>query len=127
MTTTSKLTRSESERMIAGVCGGLGAYFGLDPTVVRLLFLLGTIFFGGGIVLYVALWIVVPRESSADLPSEAVVRENVAEGRQAVERAARSLGDEINRAFGRSDHPATPPDEAAPTSESEAASTTSGG
>ena len=55
-----RLFRSRKERMIAGVCGGLGEYFGIDPTWVRLLFIL--FFFAGGaaLLLYVVLWIIVP-------------------------------------------------------------------
>jgi phage shock protein PspC (stress-responsive transcriptional regulator) len=39
-----RLTRSRTERMIGGVCGGLGAYLEIDPTLVRLLFVLGLLF-----------------------------------------------------------------------------------
>lgn len=62
-----KLKRSRSESMIAGVCGGLGDYFGLDPTVVRLVFVLLALLGGPGLVLYVILWIVMPRQL-ADTP-----------------------------------------------------------
>lgn len=62
-----KLKRSRSESMIAGVCGGLGDYFGLDPTVVRLVFVLLALLGGPGVVLYVILWIVMPRQP-ADTP-----------------------------------------------------------
>jgi len=63
-TETKQLTRSKSNRMIAGVCAGLGEYLGIDPTVVRLLFVLG--FFGlhGGLVLaYLIMAIVVPEQT----------------------------------------------------------------
>ena len=57
------LRRSVVNRSIAGVCGGLGEYFGLDPTVVRVAYTLGSIFFGalaGGVVLYLVLWALIP-------------------------------------------------------------------
>lgn len=63
-TETKKLTRSKSNRMIAGVCAGLGEYLGMDPTVVRLLFVLA--FFGlhGGLLLaYLIMAIVVPEQT----------------------------------------------------------------
>jgi len=63
-TETKQLTRSKGNRMIAGVCAGLGEYLGIDPTVVRLLFVLG--FFGlhGGLVLaYLIMAIVVPEQN----------------------------------------------------------------
>lgn len=57
-----KLYRSKDDRMIWGVCGGLGKYFGVDPTLVRLIAVL-TLFFGGaGIIIYIILAIVVPLE-----------------------------------------------------------------
>jgi phage shock protein C len=62
-----QLTRSKSNRMIAGVCAGLGEYLGIDPTIVRLLFVLG-FFMGlhGGIVLiYLIMAIVTPEENTA--------------------------------------------------------------
>jgi phage shock protein PspC (stress-responsive transcriptional regulator) len=56
-----QLTRSESDKRIAGVCGGLAEYFDVDPTLIRILFV-ASIFFGGlGILLYIVLWIVLPR------------------------------------------------------------------
>lgn len=57
-----KLYRSRSERSIAGVCGGLAAYFDADPTMIRLLMLLLILFGGLSIWAYVILWIVIPEE-----------------------------------------------------------------
>jgi len=56
-----QLTRSLSNRMIAGVCAGLGEYLNIDPTVVRLLFILGFFLTGPGILIaYLIMAIVVP-------------------------------------------------------------------
>ena len=57
-----KLYRSRTERSIAGICGGLAAYFGADPTMIRLLTLLLILFGGLSIWAYIILWIVVPEE-----------------------------------------------------------------
>ncbi len=56
-----QLTRSE-DRMVAGVAGGLGEYLSIDPTVVRILFVLLTLLGGGllGILVYIVLWIIMP-------------------------------------------------------------------
>jgi phage shock protein PspC (stress-responsive transcriptional regulator) len=62
LSTTSDWVRSDSERMIAGVCGGLANVLGLPTAVVRLAFVLGA-FFGWGIVIYLVLWIVMPLET----------------------------------------------------------------
>jgi phage shock protein PspC (stress-responsive transcriptional regulator) len=48
--------------MIVGVCGGLAKYFDIDPTIVRVLFVVSIFIGGGGIIAYIILWIVVPEE-----------------------------------------------------------------
>ena len=58
--TYKRLTRSLANKKIAGVCGGLGEYFIIDPTIVRVLFLFLLLFGGGGLLLYIILWIIVP-------------------------------------------------------------------
>jgi phage shock protein C len=58
-----KLYRSETNRMLAGVCGGLADYFNIDVTLIRILFVVLAVFGGSGIVLYGAMWLLVPEES----------------------------------------------------------------
>ena len=63
MNTDKKLTRSLSDRMFAGVCAGLAEYLGMDPTVIRLIFVLLTFVSGPGILLaYLIMMIIVPEE-----------------------------------------------------------------
>jgi phage shock protein PspC (stress-responsive transcriptional regulator) len=57
-----KLRRSSSDKMIAGVCGGLGKYFGLDSTILRLVFVLLLIFAGTGLLAYLIMWLVIPQD-----------------------------------------------------------------
>ena len=58
-----KLYRSTKDRWIGGVCGGLGEYFKLDPTLVRIIFILIALFMmGGGILIYLILWLIIPQE-----------------------------------------------------------------
>lgn len=57
-----KLYRSRRVRVFGGIAGGLAQYFNLDPTLVRVLFVVVTILHGFGILLYIILWIVVPEE-----------------------------------------------------------------
>jgi phage shock protein C len=64
------LYRSRDDRMLAGVCGGIGEYFAVDPTLVRLLFVLLAVFTGVGVLAYIVLWIVVPEEGSRPLYEE---------------------------------------------------------
>ena len=66
-----KLYRSQDDRMIAGICGGLGEYFAVDSTLVRLLFVFGAIFTGSALFwAYIVMLIVVPE---APLASQAIV------------------------------------------------------
>jgi phage shock protein C len=62
MAETRKLYRSRTNRQVAGVCGGLAEYFSIDATLIRVLFVVLAVLGGSGIVLYLALWIIVPRE-----------------------------------------------------------------
>lgn len=64
MSTHPPLRRSRSNRMIAGVVGGLADYFGLDPSLLRVIYVLVSIFSVAfpGILVYIILWIVVPEE-----------------------------------------------------------------
>lgn len=57
-----RLTRSNSNKVLCGVCGGVGEYLGLDPTVVRLLFILFAFMAGGGILTYFIMAIIMPDE-----------------------------------------------------------------
>ena len=58
-----KLYRSRNNRMIIGVCAGLADFFGIDPTIVRLLFAVGALLgFGSFILIYLVIFIVVPEE-----------------------------------------------------------------
>ena len=65
MAETRKLYRSRSNRKVAGVCGGLAEYFNLDATLIRILFVVLAVLGGSGLVLYLAMWIIVPKEPSA--------------------------------------------------------------
>ena len=65
MNTTRPLRRSRHNRMIAGVVGGLADHFGLDPGLLRVIYVLVSIFSAAfpGILVYILLWILVPQES----------------------------------------------------------------
>lgn len=64
------LYRSRDSRMLAGVCGGLARYFGIDATIVRLLWVALTFAGAAGIIIYLVMWAVVPEEP---LPQDQVV------------------------------------------------------
>ncbi|EAD8870471.1 PspC domain-containing protein [Listeria monocytogenes] len=56
-----KLYKSSSQKMIAGVCGGIAEYFGIEVTIVRLVWVAATLFFGSGILLYFLAAIIIPK------------------------------------------------------------------
>ena len=65
MDPTRKLYRSRTNRKLAGVCGGLADYFTLDPTLIRVLFVVLAVLGGSGILIYLAMWIIVPNQPEA--------------------------------------------------------------
>jgi phage shock protein PspC (stress-responsive transcriptional regulator) len=60
-----RLYRSTTDKKIAGVCGGLGEYFDIDPTLIRILWLILVLFAGTGLLAYIICWIVIPEKSAA--------------------------------------------------------------
>ena len=60
-----ELKRSRTNRMIAGVCGGIGEYLAIDPNVIRLIWVVVTVFTAGtGILAYLLAWLIIPEEES---------------------------------------------------------------
>lgn len=56
-----KVHRSRTDRKLAGVCGGLAEYFGIDATILRIVLVAATLFgFGSGALLYLICWLVIP-------------------------------------------------------------------
>jgi phage shock protein C len=91
-----RLTRSSSDRMIAGVCGGLAKYFAVDPVLVRLIFVLVSLTSGIGILLYPVLWVLMPKSGSVG-PQEEFFPQDSEEWRRRVQ----SFGQEAAE-FGQS-------------------------
>jgi len=73
----ARLMRSETNKMFAGVCGGIATYLGIDAVFVRLAFILLIFASGIGILLYLILMILMPSESNLDSPSSQVIQNNV--------------------------------------------------
>ncbi|HTF24043.1 MAG TPA: PspC domain-containing protein [Candidatus Limnocylindria bacterium] len=65
--------RSSTDKKIAGVCAGLADYFDLDPTIVRVVWLLAILFAGTGVLAYLVLWIVLPVAPAGVIPTSATV------------------------------------------------------
>ncbi|HET7012169.1 MAG TPA: PspC domain-containing protein [Anaerolineales bacterium] len=92
-----RLYRSRTDVMLGGVCGGLGAYLGLDPTLIRLFFVVLALGTGIGVFLYLLLWIVVPVEGA---PQRSVEESAQAAAGEMADRA-RTLGQEFAGAVAR--------------------------
>ncbi len=68
-----KLTRSNDDKWLAGVAGGLAETLGVDSTIVRIVFaLLGVFSFGTGVLLYLALWVILPRPTGGTLAQDGI-------------------------------------------------------
>jgi len=57
-----KLYLSDTNKKIAGVCGGLADYFGIDATIIRIIWFVLAFGYGTGLLLYLAFWLIVPRQ-----------------------------------------------------------------
>ncbi len=62
MDSSRKLYRSRTDRKLAGVCGGLAQFFGVDATLIRVAFVVLAVLGGSGLIIYLAMWILVPVE-----------------------------------------------------------------
>jgi phage shock protein C len=84
-----QLTRSQTNKRIAGVCGGIAEYFDIDPTLVRVAFVVAALLGGPGVLLYIVLWIVLPKGPVGATPPYMMGRHLAAPVRIAEERFAR--------------------------------------
>lgn len=91
----SRLFRSRTNRVLGGVCGGLGETFGIDPTLVRLVFILLALGDGIGILAYILLWVLMPVQGRVGTPPREVIRENV----QDLAQEGQRMGEEIRALF----------------------------
>ncbi len=86
---TQRLTRSSSDKVIAGVCAGIGQYFGIDAVIVRLI-MVALVFAGGiTILLYPILWLV--------MPVDGVGQPTLREGLQDIQRQAQAFGQQASQ------------------------------
>ena len=72
MSIKKKIYRSTEHRMIAGVCGGIGEYFDIDPVLIRIVFLLLCLMGGSGVFFYIFCWIIIPKQGHGSHNQEKV-------------------------------------------------------
>jgi phage shock protein PspC (stress-responsive transcriptional regulator) len=80
---TPPLTRSQNDRVLAGVAGGIAQRFGMNSTLVRLAWVLSVFFGGLGILVYLTLWIVLPKRPP-QVPATRIAEERYARGEISV-------------------------------------------
>ncbi len=98
------LYRSRNDSMIGGVCGGLGQYLGIDPTFVRLFFVLLALAGNGiGVLIYLLLWIILPLDQPRRKQNEPLSA-NVRAGSEEIADHARAMGEDIKNIV-RHPHP----------------------
>jgi phage shock protein C len=88
----SRLTRSETDKMIAGVCGGIAAYLGVDSVFVRLAFVVLLFASGIGFPIYVILWAIMPRQLDLDKTGSEVIQKNIGEMTDTVSSGVSRVG-----------------------------------
>lgn len=86
-----RLYRSETNRILGGVCGGLAEYFNVDPTIIRIIFVLMAIFGGSGLLVYFILWLVIPSKSSNSNLSTGEINANIQDMKNSAEKFAHDI------------------------------------
>lgn len=107
--TAKRLYRSSDQKMLIGVCGGLGEYFEMDPTLIRILFAAGTLLGGAGIVVYIVLAVIMPAEDALDLDPRTAAQQTIDEAGRELQRAADAVVEKARGLLGN--RPAPPSDQ----------------
>jgi len=99
--TEKRLFRDPDNRVLGGVCSGIGHYFGFDPIFLRILFVLALVFFGSGVLLYIILWAIIPKAVTASdklqMKGEAITVDNI---KRRVQDEAERVKKKINKTRG---------------------------
>lgn len=85
------LYRSETNKVIAGVAGGLGEYFNIDATIIRIIFILMTVFGGSGLIIYLVLWLIIPSKNSHPKDSQDAIRNNIEDMKERTQSFAHTI------------------------------------
>lgn len=96
-----RLHRSSSNKMLLGVCGGLGEHFDIDPTLLRLLFALGLFLGGTSLVLYVVLAIIMPSDRGIEMEPRDAARQTVDEAVDDLKSATDKLVAKVREVTGK--------------------------
>ncbi len=87
-----QLYRSQTDRVLGGVSGGLADYFEVDSTLIRIIFIILFFSGGAGILLYLVLWLIVPSKPGKKIAEEETIKENVEEIKTRAEEIGHNQG-----------------------------------
>lgn len=95
-----RITKSKTDKIIDGVCGGIAEYFGVDSVIVRLVFVVLVFFNGLGLLLYIILIIIMPKAGQVNQSPKETIQENVQEIGDRVKEAGEGLGQATSKRTG---------------------------
>lgn len=93
----TRLTKSSTDRVIDGVCGGIAEYFSVDPVMIRLIFIALVFMNGLGVLLYIILAIIMPKAEKVDQLTKDTIQENVHEMGERLKETGEKLGSTLSR------------------------------
>ncbi|MBA3947271.1 MAG: PspC domain-containing protein [Herpetosiphonaceae bacterium] len=108
MNPSGRLSRSSTDRIIAGVCGGIAKQFNVDPTLVRVAFVLLTLFAGISPWIYLLLWVAIPSDNSTATNFGQQLQQNLGEIQQKATAVVEQVSDKVQQIGGQQSQP-TPP------------------
>ena len=91
-----QLRRSATNQVIAGVCGGFGEYFEVDPTIVRIIFVIMALASGSGVFIYILLWLLIPGPTSTAISGEQTIKEGFQEMETKFDEVTHSVQESID-------------------------------
>jgi phage shock protein C len=106
-----RLYRSSDQKIFLGVCGGLGEYFEMDPTLIRIIFAVSTLLAGTSIAVYAVLALIMPSESSLEDDPRTAAQNTINEASEEVRKGVDLVVTRVNDMFGRNkaEQPPQPP------------------
>lgn len=96
-----RLYRSSDQKMFLGVCGGLGEYFDIDPTIVRMIFVVSTLLAGTSIAVYAVLALIMPSEASLEADPRTAAQNTINEASDEVRKGVDRVVSRFNNMTGR--------------------------
>ncbi|HUX35588.1 MAG TPA: PspC domain-containing protein [Candidatus Paceibacterota bacterium] len=95
--TPKKLYRSRTDRIIAGVCGGLGEFFNIDPVLFRIVFIVLLFSGGSGILIYLVMMLIIPKEEDGGLElSKEKAKETIKESAENIKKGTEEMARKMN-------------------------------